>query len=187
MDRRLEVHWESKAASLQRLSERLDLPLHAFVFLDDSPAELRHVSQALPDVLCVGIPGGRPADMECFVRRHWALDVWKSERSTAEDNLRTQTYRENAQRKVAQRAARHLPVSAFLRLLQLRVAIGAKGGERARLRRDKRVLAVLSDHAHVGDLRVALRVHQLLIWVLGDVGDHKSLLILHDVRRGPRV
>lgn len=133
--RRLEVHWESKAVSLRRLSEQLDLPLHAFVFLDDNPAELRDVGRALPDVLCVGIPGGRPAEMESFVRRHWALDVWRSERGTAEDNLRTQTYRENAQRKVAQKAARHLPLSAFLRELQLRVEVRAPmaGGEMARV------------------------------------------------------
>jgi hypothetical protein len=55
--------------------------------------------------------------------------------STNEDALRTQLYRQKAQRKVARREARHLPLSVFLRQLGLRVEIRSpiSGAELARV------------------------------------------------------
>ena len=119
----LEVHWDPKPSSIRRISECLALPLHSFVFIDDSPAEINRMRESLPDVLCIGLPGGRPDKMRYVIHHHWALDVWRSSPSTAEDNLRTQTYQQNEQRRAARRAARHLSLSAFLKELQMHVDI----------------------------------------------------------------
>ena len=116
-----QVHWESKVRSLQRLAESLELPLSSFVFLDDSPHELLEVQAALPDVLCIRIPGSAD-ELHALCKHHWALDAWAAV-TTAEDTLRTQLYREKAARKAARREMRHLPLSAFLRELGLRVEV----------------------------------------------------------------
>ena len=73
-----QVHWDSKSASLRRLSETLDLPLSSFVFIDDNPAEVLGVQAALPEVLCMRFPEA-PEEQCAIVAHHWALDVWASE------------------------------------------------------------------------------------------------------------
>mmetsp|Transcript_155943 Transcript_155943/g.499973 ORF Transcript_155943/g.499973 Transcript_155943/m.499973 type:complete len:728 (+) Transcript_155943:145-2328(+) len=114
-----QVHWGSKAASLRRLAAELHLGLDAFVFLDDNPGESECVRAALPEVLAVTVPGGNAEAFESLLRHHWALDLWQGSPATAEDLLRTQMYRENAQRKVVRRQAPSF--EEYLRSLNLQV------------------------------------------------------------------
>ena len=66
--------------------------------------------------LCVPFDGRleRPLDCDC------------QQVCTSEDTLRTQLYREKAARKAARRESRHLPLSAFLKQLRLRVDVRAR-------------------------------------------------------------
>jgi FkbH-like protein len=50
-----------KCDALRRMSERLGLPLAAFVFFDDSPTERAQVRRALPQVWAIDVPSD-PAD-----------------------------------------------------------------------------------------------------------------------------
>ncbi|CAJ1356070.1 unnamed protein product [Effrenium voratum] len=115
-----QVHWGSKVSSLRRLASELRLGLEAFVFLDDNPAEVEAVRQSLPEVLTVTIPSERDA-FTALLRRHWALDAWRTNGATVEDARRTQMYREAAQRKLARQKAPNF--QAFLQSLEVKIEL----------------------------------------------------------------
>src|SRR5262249_6044962 len=48
-----QIAWCSKAESIQRIADRLNLPLNAIAFIDDQPFERDEVAHRLPDVLCL--------------------------------------------------------------------------------------------------------------------------------------
>jgi FkbH-like protein len=50
------VNWDDKAANIKLIADQIDLGLDSFVFLDDNPAELKRVRDALPAVAVPELP-----------------------------------------------------------------------------------------------------------------------------------
>jgi FkbH-like protein len=48
-----QINWKPKSVNIQAISERLNIGLDTFAFVDDNPFELDQVGRTLPDVLCV--------------------------------------------------------------------------------------------------------------------------------------
>jgi FkbH-like protein len=98
------INWESKAENLSQLADELDLSLDSFIFLDDNPVECAEVRSRHPEVLTLQLPGDATRVPE-FLQHVWALDPRPS---TAEDLTRTEMYRQQRDRRFAQKAAASL-------------------------------------------------------------------------------
>ena len=112
-----EVGWDMKHEGLQRIAQTLNIGLDSLVFLDDNPAEIELVRQALPEVECVRVPEDPALRPTCLDRVH-GLDRAVL---TAEDLEKTQQYRENAVRDSVRRQFQDL--HSYLRSLQTRITL----------------------------------------------------------------
>ncbi len=113
------VNWEPKSANLQRLSTDLNLGLDAFLFLDDSPAEIAEVAANAPAVLGVRVPENED-ELAGFLRHLWVLDAHSV---SAEDAQRTDFYHDEARRReLRQRTSSY---EEFIAGLELRMDIAA--------------------------------------------------------------
>ena len=113
----LEISWEPKSAGLRRIAEKLRLGLDSLVFVDDSPFERAEVASALPMVRILEFPEN-PAGLTTMLSQCTAFDRL---RVTAEDQLRAQSYADDAQRE--QLRERAGSPQDFYRSLQLLVRI----------------------------------------------------------------
>ena len=115
------INWERKSENLKSLAGELQVGLDSFIFIDDDRVVCAEVEANCPQVLTICLPENS-ADIPEFFRNHWAFDHLNR---TAEDNKRTEMYRENAERN------RHLQNAAsledFLKSLDLRCEITAAG------------------------------------------------------------
>lgn len=108
-----QIHWSSKAASVKRISEALNLGLDAFCFIDDQPFEREEVAHSLPQVLTLdaaeapGLPA-RPEFQPRFI--------------TDESKLRRRMYRSDIERNRVEDSYEG-PAEAFLATLGMRFAI----------------------------------------------------------------
>ncbi|AUB43288.1 putative enzyme involved in methoxymalonyl-ACP biosynthesis (plasmid) [Nostoc flagelliforme CCNUN1] len=48
-----QINWNSKASSIQRIAQSINIGMDAIAFIDDQPFELEEVNFSLPDVLCI--------------------------------------------------------------------------------------------------------------------------------------
>jgi len=101
------IDWESKAENLVRIAAELNLGTDSFVFVDDNPAERLEMKARLPEVEVAEFP---PKVEAYFPEREL----------TAEDRVRTEEYRAEAERR--QLAAKCAPED-YLRELQIRTDI----------------------------------------------------------------
>jgi FkbH-like protein len=113
----LEISWDLKSDGLRRIAERLRLGLDAFVFVDDSPFEREEVRSALPQVRVLDFPD-KPEGLVAMLRSCAAFDRL---RVTAEDQMRAQSYADEAQRE-ALRTESKTPAD-FYRSLKLTAKI----------------------------------------------------------------
>lgn len=111
------VNWRSKSEQIRELIGELGLGPDAVVFLDDNPAERAEVQAALPQVLVPSFPQVAH-EIPGFLARSWAFDLPPA---TAEDQRRTELYREGAARDRARSGA--ASYQEFLEGLQLEVAL----------------------------------------------------------------
>lgn len=112
------VNWEDKATNLRELSAELNLGLDSFVFVDDSPFEIGLVTKALPQVKCMQVPQNiseYPALMRRLRREFFNLS------RTAEDDRKTEMYREEQQRK--NQAGRFDTIDEYLASLGLKLKV----------------------------------------------------------------
>lgn len=86
------ANWEPKGANLRTIAGRLDLPLDAFVFLDDNPAERDAVRLACPEVDVLELPI-EPSSYRGTLAAYPALEPLQV---TDEDAKRTEQYRARA-------------------------------------------------------------------------------------------
>ncbi|MBB5351502.1 amino acid adenylation domain-containing protein/FkbH-like protein [Haloferula luteola] len=89
------INWEPKSSNLRQIAARLNLGLDAFLFLDDSPAEIAEVAANAPAVMGVRIPENE-ADLPAFLQHLWVLDRHDA---SAEDVRRADFYHDEAQRR----------------------------------------------------------------------------------------
>ena len=110
------VNWDNKVANLRAMAQELSLGLDSFVFLDDNPLEREWVRSQLPEVAVVEL-GASPLD---FVRQLDRGRYFEALTLSAEDLIRAQQYRQEAQREQLRAASASL--DDFLRELRLEAA-----------------------------------------------------------------
>lgn len=111
------VNWQDKAANLRELAAELSLGLDSFVFVDDSPAEIALVRQALPQVRAVQVPT-EPAELPGLLSRRGEFDAASY---TAEDRGRSGMYRAETQRRSLQHSSTDL--ESFYRSLEMTLTV----------------------------------------------------------------
>eukprot|EP00439_Symbiodinium_sp_Y106_P010292 s3434_g1.t1 len=115
-----EVHPGAKPESLRRLSEALDLPLEAFVFIDDNSFEIADVRRCAPLVYTLHVPGDSQG-YALALQHWWVLDSFVGLAPTKEDARRTELYRSNAARRAEK--DRHSSLQSFVASLEVRIDI----------------------------------------------------------------
>lgn len=91
----VDVGWNPKPQRIISISNKLNIGLDAFVFIDDNPSEIGSVSRLVPEVMCVEVDSEDAADNliklldNAFLNRLSVSD---------EDLIRTRQYRDNIQR-----------------------------------------------------------------------------------------
>jgi FkbH-like protein len=111
------INWRPKSENLKALAARLNLGLDSLIFIDDNPVECAEVRAGCPDVLTVEWPLD-PARAQLLLRHTWELDPRSA---TAEDQRRTELYREEFRRQEAQ--AQTLTFRDFIASLGLHLDI----------------------------------------------------------------
>lgn len=111
------ANWDPKSASIRAIARELDLPLSAFAFVDDNPAEREEVAQALPDVAVPELP----ADAAGFVRALERERLFESTVLTGEDLQRTTTYQ--ARREALAGLTEATDIGAYLASLEMEAVI----------------------------------------------------------------
>ena len=158
------INWERKSENLKSLASELQLGLDSFIFIDDDRVVCAEVEANCPQVLTICLPED-VTEIPDFFSNHWAFDHLNR---TAEDNRRTEMYRENAERN------RHLQQAAsledFLKSLDLRCEITSAGP--AHLPR----LAQLTQRTNQFNATTIRRNENEIRQVLGESGG-KSLVV----------
>ena len=114
------INWQPKSQNIQSLAQQLNLGLDSFVFVDDNPVECAEVRGACPEVLTLQLP--IDGDLRGFLQHVWAFDRI---RVTAEDQQRTEMYKQEAHRARFQQDAP--TIGEFLAGLDLKVTIVQPG------------------------------------------------------------
>jgi FkbH-like protein len=91
----IEVHWDAKSTSAERILKAWNDAADSVVFVDDSPMELAEVKAAWPQMECLQFPGKDPASAENFFRK--LRDLFGKTRVGAEDTLRLESLRRSAE------------------------------------------------------------------------------------------
>ena len=112
------INWELKSANLRALARELNLGLDSFVFLDDNPVECGLMQEMLPEVVTLQLPSSEGAPS--LLANLWTFD---KAAVTAEDQRRTEMYRQNAEREQLESSA--TDIGAFLASLELKIDIAA--------------------------------------------------------------
>ena len=115
------INWTDKATNIREMADELNLGLDSFVFIDDNPAERELIRQALPMVEVPEFPV-QPYELPIFFR-DIVEKYFRVYSVTSEDRQKTEQYKANAQRALAQR--NFIDFDAFLESLDIRITIEA--------------------------------------------------------------
>lgn len=88
------ANWEPKPDNLVSIARELDIGIDSLVFVDDNPAEREHVRQRLPEVRVLELTDD-PADYPALLDD---AGYFEPVALSAEDRIRTEQYRANAER-----------------------------------------------------------------------------------------
>lgn len=69
-----QVHWDSKAKSIQAIADDLNIGVDACVFVDDNPKEIAEVQERLPEVECFLVPE-ELADLPALLTNTGLFDI----------------------------------------------------------------------------------------------------------------
>ncbi|MBT5874282.1 MAG: HAD-IIIC family phosphatase, partial [Candidatus Latescibacteria bacterium] len=111
------INWRPKSENIKELAQELQLGLDSFIFVDDNPIECAEVQSGCPEALTLLLPVD-PSDIPGFLAHIWAFDHLSV---TEEDRKRTDSYRQNVQRR--QMKQESLTLSDFLAGLKLEVSM----------------------------------------------------------------
>ncbi len=114
----IQIHWENKASSIEKISQELNISLDSIVFFDDSPFERDWVRKQLPSVKVIEVPKNPMNYLKALNESKFfdRLIV------TNEDRIRADIYQQEQQRKSALNNS--VSIDDFLRDLKLVVKIG---------------------------------------------------------------
>jgi len=91
----IEVHWDAKSTSAERILKAWNIAADSVVFVDDSPMELAEVKAAWPQMECLQFPGKDPASADRFFRK--LRDLFGKTHIGEEDTLRLESLRRSAE------------------------------------------------------------------------------------------
>jgi FkbH-like protein len=120
----LEIHWNSKAESIVRIAQQLNLGLESLAFWDDEPREREVVRNQYPAVLVPEVP----SDPSSYAKAVLCLDCFDVLTLTDEDRRRGEMYREESDRLQWLSAAPTADLGEFYRSLKTTVAIEQPDG-----------------------------------------------------------
>src|SRR5579884_2781930 len=87
----LEVHWNAKSASVERVLRAWNVGADSVIFVDDSPMELAEVAAAHPAIECIQFPRGDCDAALAMFRR--LRDLCGKHRLSGEDRIRGESLR----------------------------------------------------------------------------------------------
>jgi FkbH-like protein len=90
----MEVHWNAKSGSVERILKQWNISADTVVFVDDSPMELAEVKAAHPGIECIEFPVGDYAAGYAMLRR--LRDLFGKQSLSADDAIRVQSIRQGA-------------------------------------------------------------------------------------------
>lgn len=111
-------NWKEKSENIADLAIELNLGLDSFVFIDDNPFEIEEVKARLPGVECWLFPKDKP---EAAMALLAGVDSLRSATLTAEDLIKTEQYRNEAQRIALKESSGSL--EKYLESLDIRVDV----------------------------------------------------------------
>jgi len=111
------ANWDNKAANIERIRQALNIGFDSMVFLDDNPFERNLVRDMLPEVIVPELPDD-PSD---YVKAISALNLFETSTRAAEDTQRTEFYRVEAQRQIAEATAASF--EEFLQSLEMKIEV----------------------------------------------------------------
>jgi len=91
----LEIHWQPKSGSVERILRSWNIGADSVVFVDDSPMEIAEVQAAHPEVQCLLFPKSDYAGAQKFLRT--LRDLFGKPRIGEEDTLRLESIRRSAE------------------------------------------------------------------------------------------
>jgi FkbH-like protein len=100
----MQINWTDKATNVRQIASDLNIGLDSIVFLDDNPAEVAQVQEALPDVLAYRLPR-EPEHYAGFLQGLPVFDVLKL---TDEDRARGEQYRQQSLRRSLEESCQSL-------------------------------------------------------------------------------
>ena len=115
----LRINWTDKATNIREIAYELNIGLDSFVFVDDNPTERELIRQQLPMVAVPKWPS-QPYELPIFYNQ-LVEDYFSVYTLTDEDKSKTEQYRQNANRALAQ--AQYSNMEDFLRSLEMRLTI----------------------------------------------------------------
>lgn len=89
----MEVHWQAKSTSVDRILRAWNVSADAVVFVDDSPMELAEVAAAHPGIECIQFPGKDYTAGYEMLRR--LRDLFGKQKLSAEDYIRLDSIRDS--------------------------------------------------------------------------------------------
>jgi len=111
-----QVHWNSKADSIQAIAEDLNIGTDAIIFVDDSPKEMAEVESRLPDVTCFLVPE-EIAELPTLLTN---TDLFDIADLTEEDRKRSDMMMAESNRKSAHK---QMSEEDFLKSLELKIKV----------------------------------------------------------------
>ena len=113
------INWQDKATNIKELAEELNIGLDSFVFVDDSPTERELIKQMLPMVSVPEFPA-QPYELPVFFKKV-VEEHFKVYTVTDEDKKKTEQYKANAARAMAQQS--FTDYGTFLESLDIHITI----------------------------------------------------------------
>jgi FkbH-like protein len=113
------ANWENKAANISAIRESLNIGFDSMVFIDDSSFERNLVRELIPDIIVPELPED-PSEYIAYIQH---LNLFESISFTAEDENRTQMYREDFNRTALKKV--FLDEDDYLRNLELKMKVEA--------------------------------------------------------------
>ncbi len=119
----MRINWTDKAANIASIAQELNLGLNSFLYIDDSAQERSWISQALPEVEVVELPG----DPACFTEALCKVASLDTLHVTVEDKKRSKDYQQASERQQSQKL--YATYEEYLDSLQMEAIIKAVDDE----------------------------------------------------------
>ncbi len=112
------VNWNDKATNLKEISDELNIGLDSIVFIDDSDFEIELIKQKLPEITSIKVPS-KIYEYPAMMRKvsYLFFDISKS----AEDQNKTEMYKQQNQRKIAEKNSNN--IEDYLSSLELKIKV----------------------------------------------------------------